>query len=311
MSDLTTKGSDERNAVLAQLRTLTEEQQYDLWGELWEGKHRRTFFKIKPKIVEVEAPAPPPPAAVPTGLRNSAVVTAADLQSDLALVEERPLPLPPPMGGYLHASSPSQEGIEYVAFSPPASPVLRCLKQALYDKLIVPESGYIGKVCLFDDPKFFPDHTPKTEKDTNMTCQGCLGFPLEYDLSWIDLKFEKFSHPDDIRRVLKGLTFRWIRGQNTPWLRLTLSGFEPLLMTEGVLSENLKDHVKGQLADFKETGIWTRYRVSVLTPDGLSQRITSSELFRVEVSCPDGGMGELHGPVHLKVLLGDQLYTQI
>jgi hypothetical protein len=305
MSDLATKGSDERNAVLAQLKTLTEEQQYDLWGELWEGKHRRTFMTIKPKIVEMEAPAPPSPA----GPRNPAVLTEADLRSDFALAEESPLP--PNLGGYLHASQPSRGGIEYVALSPPASPVLRCLKQPLFDKLIVPESGLVGPVSLFTDHKFFPDHSPKTEKDTNMTCSGFLGAPLEYDLSWIDLKFEKFAHPDDLRRVLRGLTFRWVRGSNTPWLRVTLSGFEPFLQTEAILSQNQEMLVASQLQEFHDKGIWTRYRINVKTPDGLSQRITSSEAFRVEVSAPDGGLGELHGPVHLKVLLGDTLYCQI
>lgn len=308
MSDLTTKGSDERNAVLATLRTLTEEQQYDLWGELWEGKHRRTYFTIKPKIVEVEAPAPPPPPAAP---RNPAVLTAADLQAEFALAEERPLPSRAGFGSYLRTLSPSPEGLQFVMGSPPASPVLRCLKQALYDKLIVPESGYIGKVCLFDDSKFFPDHSQKSEKDTNMTLPGMLGHPLEFDLSWIDLKFEKFSHPDDIRRVLRGLTFKWVRGQNTPWLRLTLSGFEPYIQTDPLLPENQQLLIASQLQSFHDQGIWTRYRVRVLTPDGLAQRITSSEAFRVEVSSAEGGLGELHGPVHLKVLLGDQLYTCI
>ena len=311
MSDLTTKGSDERNAVLATLRTLTEEQQYDLWGELWEEKHRRTYFTIKPKVVEAEATAPPPPPIVPAGPRNTAVVTEADLQSDLALVEERPLPSRVGFGDYLRNFPPSREGIQYVISERPSQvAVLRPLKQALYDKLIVPESGHAGHVNLFNDCHFFPDHSPKTEKDTNMTCSGQLGSPLEFDLSWIDLKFEKFSHPDDIRRVLRGLTFKWVRGQNNPWLRVTLSGFEPLLMTEGVLADSLKDFVTGQLDDFKKNGIWTRYRVSVLTPDGKPQHISSNESFRVEIS-DDIGIGELHGPVHLKVLLGDQLYTCI
>jgi len=312
MSELAVKGSVERNTVIASLRALTEEQQYELWEEMWKERHRRTFFTVKPKIVEQEAPAPPPPPAAPAVPRDPSFVTAADLESDLALVEERPLPT---MGSFQSimrkAADDTFKRIDYVVGTPPATPVLRPLKQALYDKLIVPESGGITKVILFDEHKFFPDHSQKMEKDTNMTCSGFLGYPLEFDLSWIDLKFEKFSHPDDVRRVLKGLTFRWIRGQNTPWLRVTLSGFEPLLMTEGVLSETLKPFVTEQLAGFKEAGIWTRYRVSVLSPDGLPQRITSTESFRVEVSSSEAGLGELHGPVHLKVLLGDQLYTQL
>jgi hypothetical protein len=299
MGELATKGSAERKEVLAKLATLTEDEQYGLWGELWAGKHRRTFLTIKPEA-EVQQPAPPPPAAPhqsppPGPLRDPSYLTEADL------MEERPLPF----------RELRRSGVEYVVGKPPATPVLRPLKQTLYDKLIVPESGHIGRVSLFDDCKFFPDHTQKTEKDTNMTLSGQLGFPLEFDLSWIDLKFEKFAHPDDVRRVLRGLTFKWIRGQCTPWLRVTLSGFEPRMDLEGVGDGELKEFVNKELKKFQDAGIWTRYRAGVLTPDGLPQRLSSTESFRVEVASPEGGIGELHGPVHLKVLLGDQLYAQL
>lgn len=307
MSELATQGSKERNEVIAKLRGLTEEQQYELWEEMWEERHRRTFFTVKPIVNEQEAP--PAPAAPPPLPPSTAVLTEADLKSEMALAEERPLP-------FLRLRKPLGEmpkGIEYVVGTPPASPVLRPLKQTLFDKLIVPESGSLQRVDLFTDCRWFPDHTAKTEKDTNMNMDGQLGFPLEFDLSWIDLKFEKFSHPDDVRRVLRGLVFKWIRGQSVPWLRVTLSGFEPVLLVEGQGSDEMRKQVeefRRSVADMKD-GVWTRYRVGVLTPDGKPQRITGPEAFRVEVSSPGGGIGELRGPVHLKVLLGDQLYAQL
>ncbi len=90
MGELATQGSAERKDVLAKLATLTEEQQYDLFEELWEGKHRRTFFQVKPKMEEVEEPSFPPgteslPPTPPPG-RDPSYLTESDL------MEERPLP---------------------------------------------------------------------------------------------------------------------------------------------------------------------------------------------------------------------------
>jgi hypothetical protein len=287
MAELTTQ---EYQDLLAKFKTLKEQDRYDLWADLWEGVHRLTFAQVK-------APEPPPPPPAQPSC----------------------LPPPPPGAGVMESlteddlrESLSQppSGARYVLGRPPMQPVMRPLKQSLYDTLIVPESGHVGKVTLFDDCHFFPNHTQKTEKDTNMTLSGQLGHPLEYDLRWIDLKFEKFSHPDDLRRVLKGLTFRWVRGQSVPWLRVTLSGFEPYLAKDELGPGVSDEEVRRLLAAYDGDNKWTRFRASVLSLDGLPQRIGSSECFRVEVS-DDVGLGELHGPVRLKVILGDTLFTAL
>ena len=283
--------SDEYQALLAKFKALPEQDRYDLWSDLWDGVHRRTFAQVKP-IEQPASPAAPPPAGagvmppLPTEEQYLREITH-DSHG-----EERLLPLP----RLIHV--PTQRRME---------PMLRLLKQPLYDKLIVPEDGHVGLVSLFSDCRWFPNHTPKSLKDTNMTCDGTLGFPLEYDLRWIDLKFEKFAHPDDLKRVLRGLTFKWVRGQTVPWLRVTLSGFEPYLAKDD-LALFSDDAVRRLLAAYDGENKWTRFRVSVLTPDGEPQRIGSTESFRVEI---EGNLGELHGPVHLKVLLGDTLCAAI
>lgn len=199
---------------------------------------------------------------------------------------------------------------DYIVSEAPQSPVLRQLTHALYDTLIVSEEGQLGNrglVNLFSDCRWFPDHTPKSERDCNLTADGLLGYPLMYDLRRIELVFEKWSHPDDVRRVLKGIVLKWIRGQNVSWLRVTLSGFEPFIAADWAEADAVK---KEMLRDILHEGVWSHYRTSVLTKDGRPQRIESTESFRVEASCP-APIGELHGPVRLKILLQDTLYTCI
>lgn len=194
-------------------------------------------------------------------------------------------------------------GTHYVLGMPPAVPVLRPLRHPLYDTLIVPESGVLaeGRGDLFVDCPWFPDHTPKTEHDSNLTQNGSLGYPLEYDLSHFEIQVEKFAHPDDVRRVLRGLVFKWIRGSNVPWLRVTLSGFEPYYGAE-------TDQAK-VLAAWPGEAVWLRHRHDAKTPDGEPQRIHSTESFRVEAVSRN--IGELRGPVRLKFLLQDTLYAQL
>lgn len=227
----------------------------------------------------LELPAPP--------ARIESYLTAAEgepLLRDLPQLKRRPV-------------------TQYVVADAPGLPVLRPLRHPLYDTLIVPESGVLaeGRGDLFADCRWFPDHTPKTEHDCNLTMSGCLGCPLEYDLSYFELQVEKFAHPDDVRRVLRGLVFKWIRGQNPPWLRVTLSGFEPYYGAE-------TDQAK-VLAAWPGEAVWLRHRHDAKTPEGEPQRIHGTESFRVEAASKN--IGELRGPVRLKFLLQDTLYAQL
>lgn len=276
--------TEEKNtALLENLRKLPEGEREDLIVAALQVKNvaRRGYLCVP----EPPPPPLPPPLAAPEG-------DAELMTEDQARAE-----------GLVRPAVPGQ--VDYIVRHPVGLAVLRRLKQSVYDKLIVPENGNVGRVSLFTEPRFFPDHSPKTEADCNLTMAGGLGMPVEYDLRWIDIVFEKFSHPSDLKRVLKGLHFRWIRGQMVPWLRMTLSGFTPFLSAG---DEQTERAASKKLAQFAEEGSWTHYRADVRTPEGTPQRITSTESFRVDV---EGNLGELHGPVHLKVMLQDTIYVPI
>lgn len=72
-------------------------------------------------------------------------------------------------------------GVQYVVGTPPQTPVLRPLRQPLYDSERLAD-GQTLAAELFVDNKKFADGTTKRECDTNMTQSGQLGYPLEFDL---------------------------------------------------------------------------------------------------------------------------------
>lgn len=252
-----------------------------------EDEARESFLTIPPSVPQ--APLHTSPSGTPPSSPEAA------LPVEFLKSEDVPGVIKPP----------GVEGVEYVMHPQVGMPVLRQINQPIYDKLIVADDGRVN-VNLFDNCNTFPDGRPKTEHDCNLTMNGCLGYPNELDLHYIDLVFEKFCHPTDLQRVLKGLSFKWIRGQSVPWMRLTLSGFDPFL--RGEISGLSEEKAEKQLAKAAENGVWTHYRVNVRTPDGKPQKIASTESFRVRV---EGSLGELYGPVHVKVLLQGTFYAAI
>jgi hypothetical protein len=71
-----------------------------------------------------------------------------------------------------------RSGVQYVVGTPPQTPVLRPLRQPLYDSEYL-VNGSQAKVSLFVDNKKFATGASKTEVDTNMTQSGQLGYPLK------------------------------------------------------------------------------------------------------------------------------------
>jgi hypothetical protein len=210
---------------------------------------------------------------------------------------------------YLESSlpSPSREGgSDYALGTPPAQSVLRAIKQPLFDTLIVPEEGIASEreITLFDR-KYFPNGQPKLRRHTNMIQEGCLGIPLEYDFSGLELRFEKWSHADDVRAVLRGLHLQWYFGQNVPWLRVPASGFKPLIVLPHEI-ESWENEVRQQIERYAETGVWPAWTHDMRGNDRKPRRITGPESFRCGVEC---AVSELHGPVTMKVLMQDTLYS--
>ena len=225
-----------------------------------------------------------------------------------------------------------EPGMEYVVGVPPQTPVLRALKQPLFDTLIVPEDGIRDEqeIALFVDRKSFPDGRRKMRADCNLPCDQVLGYPLEYDFSSLELRFEKWAHPDDVRRVLRGIHLTWIFGQGTPWLRLTGSGFKPLFVLPHEV-EDMRATIEQQVIKYAETGVWPAWTQDLTAavaeersrtlaalkehgadskdirlPQGRARRISSTEAFSCRVAC---NVSEMHAPVRLKVMMQDTLYA--
>jgi len=88
------------------------------------------------------------------------------------------------MLSYLAQAAPAspRSGVQYVVGTPPQTPVLRPLRQPLYDTELM-ANGQVNKVSLFvDNKRFALTGAAKNEGDTNMTQSGQLGYPLEFDL---------------------------------------------------------------------------------------------------------------------------------
>jgi len=251
------------------------------------------------------------PKAVAEAMKEvpKAVAEAMKKQINLPFVTSLDLGAGAPGPGDLPPDLPEggPRPVSYIVGAPPAVPVLRALKQPICDTLIIPEEGLLVYVDLFSDRKWFPDHKPKTPHDCNMTNDGFLGYPLEYDLRALDLVFEKWSHPDDVVRVRKGLLLQWFFGQNTAWLRLEASAWKPLIVLPHEV-EDARAHIERLIVQYAETGVWPSWRHEMTTPDGKPRRVSSTEVFHCKA---DLNVGELHGPVRVKMLMQDTLFAQV
>jgi hypothetical protein len=302
----------ERAALIADLRGLVENR-----AKLTEDVKEILKAEIPKLIADATRGLRPPMPDL------SPFVTADDLREgalpgDLPPGVESPIPRRR-FGGPM----------EYVVGRPPATPVLRALKQPLFDTIIVPVEGIMSdaEIQLFADTKHFPDGSRKLRRHCNLSIDGQLGYPLEYDLTALELRFEKWSHPDDVQRVLRGLHLSWYFGQNTPWLRLSGSGFKPLFVLPHEV-EDARAALQEQIERFAASGgVWPAWTHDMrgahpyqhaegaegepepVKSSPCARRISSTESFRCGVEVNTGG--ELHGPVTMKVLMQDTLYAQV
>jgi hypothetical protein len=182
---------------------------------------------------------------------------------------------------------PRVVGAQYVVGSPPATPVLRPLKQPLYDTEIYPAAG-VGRLQFFvNSSTIAATGAAKTLADTNMTQNGQLGTPLEFDL--IGFNFEPARRTDvaavtDLDLIMNTGVWTWIFGQNTPWLQVPItripegvgiSGFAATTVAATTIigASNGTPHV----TNF--------YNFAV---DRRARHIFSTESFRGELSYPIG-----------------------
>ena len=194
--------------------------------------------------------------------------------------------------------------VEYV-LGPPPTPVLRPLKQALVDTERYPKDGSITRVILFADNKKFADGTEKTSAHTNMTQSGQLGFPLLYDLHWLELHMD--GDPEDCKRLLPHTSLTFFFGCNTPWLRIPAGAWRPIITAPG---ERLKWRSVKKIADaFKARGCFFGHYWFRIGSFPKARRIDSTESFRVDLEF-SGGI-QTSRDVEFKVCLQDTLYAQL
>ncbi|MGH8898199.1 MAG: hypothetical protein ACRDZ4_14560 [Egibacteraceae bacterium] len=185
---------------------------------------------------------------------------------------------------YMGQAAPAgiqRTGVQYVVGTPPQTPVLRPLRQPLYDteKLT---NGQTGTVSLFADNKKFADGAQKLECDTNMTQSGQLGYPLEFDLVGFLTELERGTTRLQQNDVYNKLVFKWFFGQNVPWLRIKLTKMPEGIGQTGSVSTGTGDAVEASIVS-NGWGVVTNF-YNFTTPDRKARRISSTESFRNELT---------------------------
>lgn len=172
-------------------------------------------------------------------------------------------------------------GIQYVVGTPPQTPVLRPLRQPLYDteKFV---NGQTDPRTLFTDNKKFEDGTAKKECDTNMTASGSLGYPLEFDLIGFLTELERGTTRAQHNDLYNKLVWKWYFGQNVPWLRIKLTKMPEGIGATGSVS------IDGNAAPTEASiiangwGVVTNF-YNFTTPDRKARRISSTESFKNQI----------------------------
>lgn len=174
------------------------------------------------------------------------------------------------------AQGVARTGIQYVVGTPPQTPVLRPLRQPLYDteKLT---NGQTLKAQLFADNKKFADGTAKSECDTNLTQSGQLGYPLEFDLVGFLVELDRGTTRAQQNDIYNKLVFKWFFGQNVPWLRNKLTKMPEGIGPAGAVSTTVAATEASIISN--GWGVVTNF-FNFTTPDRKARRISSTESFR-------------------------------
>jgi hypothetical protein len=176
-----------------------------------------------------------------------------------------------------------KQGVQYVAGTPAQTPVLRPLRQPLYDTEKF--SNGDTQQILFSDNRKFADGTAKTLCDTNMPQSGTLGFPLEFDHVGFTFELERGTTRAD-HNILYGCSvFEWIYGQVTRWLQVRLTRIPEGITSSGSVS------IDGQAGPTEASIIGNGWGVTsnfynFTTPDRKARRITSTESFKNPILFP-------------------------
>jgi hypothetical protein len=182
---------------------------------------------------------------------------------------------------------PRVVGAQYVVGSPPATPVLRPLKQPMYDTEIYPAAG-VGRLQFFSNAATIAaTGAAKTLSDTNMTQNGQLGTPLEFDLIGFNMEIQKrtdVAAVADFNGIINTGVWQWIFGQNTPWLTVPVSRIpEGVAATGGFATTVAATTLLHQSNGTPHVTNFYNFAV-----DRRARHIFSTESFRGELSYPSG-----------------------
>jgi len=173
-------------------------------------------------------------------------------------------------------------GAQYVVGSPPATPVLRPLKNPLYDTEVYPAAG-VGRLQFFTNAQTIAaTGAAKTLADTNMTQNGQLGTPLEFDLVGFNSEIAKGVPVADFNGIFNTGVWQWIFGNNTPWLTVPVTRIPEGLQTTGAATTTVAATTITLLSQ-GVPHVSNFYNFSV---DRKARHIFSQESFRGELTYP-------------------------
>jgi hypothetical protein len=183
------------------------------------------------------------------------------------------------------AQTPDQQsqqttGVQYVVGTPPQTPVLRPLRQPLYDSEFLAD-GQSGTVSFFQDNKKFATGAQKQAVDTNMTQSGQLGYPLEFDLVGFLFELQRGATRLQSNSIYNSCVWQWFFGQNVPWLRAKLTKIPEGIAASGSVSTGTAQATEASIIS-NGWGVVTNF-YNFTTPDRKARRISSTESFRMDL----------------------------
>lgn len=174
-------------------------------------------------------------------------------------------------------------GAQYVVGTPPATPVLRPLKQPMYDTEVYPTAG-VGRLQFFTNAATIAaTGAAKTLADTNMTQNGQLGTPLEFDLIGFNMEIARRTDVNalaDNNSIMNTGVWQWIFGQNTPWLTVPVTR-----IPDGVSQAGSSVVSNASIISNGTPHVTNFYNFAV---DRRARHIFSTESFRGELAYPLG-----------------------
>ncbi len=204
---------------------------------------------------------------------------------------------------------PRVVGAQYVVGSPPATPVLRPLKQPMYDTEIYPAAG-VGRLQFFvNAATIAATGAAKTLAETNMTQNSQLGTPLEFDLIGFNSEIERSQLATalaDRDLIFNTGVWSWIFGQNTPWLNVPVTR-----IPEGAGATGFSTTTAAATTIQGTTNgtphVTNFYNFAV---DRRARHIFSTESFRGELGYP-GGVVPITTATRIRFYMLGILFTQL